>query len=115
MARSKAQQVAAKPEEVTLEGVDPDGNDTEVTWKIYALDMDTLLEVESMPENANKERLQHILYNTLKQDDPNLEKDEVLQMDAGFIMTIMDKIGEVNGIEDFFDEEQIQQAMENRA
>lgn len=115
MARSKAQQVSAKPAEVTLEGVDPEGNETEVTWKIHALDMDTLLEVESMPENANKERLQHILYNTLVQDDPNVTEDEVLEMDAGFIMSIMEKIGEVNGIEDFFDEEEIKSAMENRA
>lgn len=115
MARSKAQQVAAKPEEVTLEGVDPNGNDTEITWKIHALDMDRLLEVETMPEDANKKRLKHILYHTLKQDDENLEKDEVLEMDAQFVMAILEKIGEVNGIEDFFDEEQIQQAMENQA
>ena len=114
MARSKAQQVSAKPAEVTLEGVDPEGNETEVTWKIHSLDMDTLLEVESMPENANKERLQHILYHTLKQDDEHLEKEEVLQMDAGFIMDIMEKIGEVNGIEDFFEEGGIKGGMEKR-
>lgn len=114
MARSKAQQVSAKPGSVTLEGVDENGNETEVEWQIHPLDGDAFLELESMPENAAKERLEHLLYETLKQDDPNLEKEDVLDMEFVFLEKILEEIAEVNGIEDFSDEEALKQAMENR-
>lgn len=115
MARSKAKQVRAKPGTVTLEGVDPDGNETEVTWKIHALDGDTLLEVDEMDEDEDSlEIIEHMLYHTLVQDDPEVEREEVMDMDWPFLMEILEKIGEVNGMEDFFDEEAIKKELQNR-
>jgi len=115
MARSKARQVRAPPETVTLEGVDEDGNETEVTWKIYALEGEELLKVEEFDEDEDSvEILEHMLYATLKKDDPNIEKDEVLNFDWPFLEQFLEAIGEVNDMPDFFDEEEIKKELQNR-
>lgn len=115
MARSKARQVRAPPQTVTLEGVDENGNETEVTWKIYALDGEELLKVDEFDEDEDSaEIFEHMLYKTLVQDDPDIQKDEVLNFDWPFLEQFLEAIGEVNGMEDFFDKEEIKEELQNR-
>lgn len=113
MSRSKAQQIAAQSKTVKLEGIDPEtGDDNEVEFVIEPLEMQHLMQVQAIPENAAKKRLKEVLYHSLKDDDPNLEREHFEDFHFKFVNELLEVIGEVNGIEDFFSEEEIQQAME---
>lgn len=113
MSRSKAQQIAARPEQVTLEGVDPEsGKDVELDFEIAPLEMQELMQVQAIPENAAEKRLKEVLYHSLKDDDPNLEREHFSDFHFKFVNQLLEAIGEVNGIEDFFSEEEIRQAMD---
>lgn len=115
MARNKARKVRAPPETVTLEGVDENGDETEVTWKIYALEGDELLKVEEFDEDEDsKEILRYMLYTTLKKDDPDIRKEDVLEFDWPFLEDFLKAIGEVNDMPDFFDEEEIRNELQKR-
>ena len=116
MARSKAEKVRAAPETVTLEGVDENGNPEEIKWQVRALKGDEMLAMESIPEDANRERLDHLIFNSLKEDDPNLEKSQCVEMfDFPHLEKILDAVAEVNGLEDFFDEDEVKEVLKNQA
>lgn len=116
MARSKAEKVRAAPKTVTLEGVDENGEEVEISWEVRPLKGDEMLKLEDIPENQSGKRLKHLVYESLKDDDPNLEKENCLSVfDFKHLEKVLQTIAEVNDLEDFFDEDEIKEALKERS
>lgn len=113
MAMSKAQKLNSKPKTVELEGVDENGDETTIEWKVRPLEGEEVMALEDFDDDEDKERIKHLLYHALKEDDPHLKKDHVLQLDFNHMQELLEAVGDVMGFEeDFFDEETLKEAMQ---
>lgn len=99
---SKIENLVAEPETVEVLGEE---------FMIHPLEGDELLKVMMMSDKgSDREAITQLVVKTLQKDDEDVTRSEVLEAPAALFMKTMQKLQEVNGLEDFFDEAEIEEA-----
>jgi len=94
--------VMAEPETVEY-------NDVEFT--VSPMTVEEFGKAQMKGENSQAAAIVEMIYHSLKKEE-DIDRDGVRNAPIGVLAAVQDKIEEVNNIEDFFDEDEKQEALE---
>jgi len=101
MANEKFKQVMSEPETVEYNGVE---------FTVSPLTVEEFGKAQMKGENNQAAAIIELIYHSLKKEE-DIDRDGVRGAPVGVLAAVQDKIEEVNNIEDFFDEDEKQEAL----
>jgi hypothetical protein len=105
MTNEKFEQIMCEPETVEHEGVE---------FTVTPMTVEDFGKVQMKGEGNEAAALVEMVYQSLK-DEEDIDRNGVRNAPIGVLAAVQDKIEEVNNIEDFFDEDEKQEALEGLA
>jgi len=103
MVNEKLKKVTAEPESADYEGE---------TFTIAPLKVKDFAKVQMKGENSESQAVIELLYQSLKEHE-DIDRDGIREAPLGLLASVQEKIEEVNNLEDFFDEDERQEALKN--
>jgi len=97
----KLEQITAEGKTITVDGVD---------FKINALTTEDFLKAQTIGSNqSERHAVMHLMTASLEEE--GISKDELREAPLSLTAAVVEAIEEVNNLEDFFDEDEMQGAL----